>query len=83
MKRKLKITGLAVLLVSLFSAVVHSAASGSIGFGIFLILCFFAAVFSVIGLFILSWKQYRLWKKYLTSDKPVQAEKKEKEEVSS
>ncbi len=64
MKRKLKMVGLSAILISVVSLVVHSAASGGIGFGIAVILCFFLAVFSLVGLFIVSLKIYSLLKSF-------------------
>jgi uncharacterized protein (DUF58 family) len=66
MKRKLKIAGFALVLVSLCSAVVSSATSGSVGFGIAVILSFFLAVFALVGLFFLSVKQFRVLKDIFT-----------------
>lgn len=64
MKRKLKIAGLSLALVTVGSAVIHSAVSGGIGFGIAVILCFFLSVFALAGIFFICFKQYQLLKKH-------------------
>lgn len=66
MKRKLKIAGLAVVLVSLFSVVVQSAVSGGVGFGIAVIICFFLGIFSLCGNFFLLMSIYKLLKKHFS-----------------
>lgn len=83
MKRKLKIAGLSLVLVSLGSAVINGAMSGGVGFGLFVILCFFVAVFSLIGTFIVAVLSYRLLKKHFALPKadilPNKPQKKEEE----
>ncbi len=69
MKRKLKIAGLSLVLVSLGSAVINGAMSGGVGFGLFVILCFFAAVFSLIGTFVVCILSYRMLKKHFALPK--------------
>lgn len=73
MKRKLKIAGLAIVLVSLFSVVVQSAVSGGVGFGIAVIICFFLGIFALCGNFFLLMSIYKLLKKQLS--KSVNVEK--------
>lgn len=70
MKRKLKIAGLAVVLVSLFSVVVQSAVSGGVGFGIVVIICFFLGIFALCGNFFLLMSIYKLLKKHFS--KPLE-----------
>lgn len=70
MKRKLKIAGLAVVLVSLFSVVVQSAVSGGVGFGIAVIICFFLGIFALCGNFFLLVSIYKLLKKHFS--KPLE-----------
>lgn len=78
MKRKLKIAGLSVLLVSFVSVIFNSASSGSVGFGFAVILSFFLSVFALVGQFFISLKQYRIIKNhFLTASKPVHKSEKE------